>query len=74
MLLPEYICLNSVFICNNRIRNIHEDKKVIAGVFEEHYMYEDISTLIMYIYGLVQELYFLFKECIKTATINEGLK
>ena len=49
-------------------------KEVIADVFEEHYTYEDISTLINSVYGLVQGTCFLFKECIKTTTINEGFK
>ena len=48
--------------------------EVIADVFEEHYTYEDISTLINSVYGLGQEKCFLFKECIKTTTINEGFK
>ena len=48
--------------------------EVMEEVREVYYMYEDILTLIVYIYDLVQAARCWFMEYIKTMNIKAGFK
>ena len=46
----------------------------MAEVLEEHYIYDNILTLIKSIYGVVHVTRCWFKEHIKTVALNVGFK
>ena len=46
----------------------------MSEVLEEEYTYKDISTLIHYIYGIIQAEHYWFKEYIKTITPKSGIE
>ena len=48
--------------------------EVMVWLIEEYYTYEYILTLIKYIYELIQEARFWFKEYIETTTLKAGFK